>query len=311
MPALSAAFFDQIYAPATTNGSFESFFLNTCRPSTRELRPSKPHDKQPATHPLVIFSPGGGNSRLIYNAIAQSISSYGYHVLTIDHPYDALGVEYPDGSYVLAANYTTDADYETAIHVRTADVHFVLDSLSSKSQRLAALLPRSSAALSQVAVIGHSLGGATALSAMLADERISAGANFDGKFFPGVLPPRGSDKDKLDRPFMLVGNEARNASTDPTWDLVWQEYLAGPRVELQVQGWQHGAFTDFPLLMSSVGAKGYLDGIGDVNGPRGIEVITKSLLAFLESARKPAGKADMDKVLAKFPEVGVVAVEGY
>lgn len=45
-----------------------------------------------------MFSPGLSASRLLYSAQARALASYGYIVITLDHPYDALFVEFPDGT---------------------------------------------------------------------------------------------------------------------------------------------------------------------------------------------------------------------
>lgn len=55
--------------------------------------------------------------------MAQSLASEGYVVVTIDHPYDADVVEFPDGSYVLAANISSDDDaaLDSLLEVRNPD----------------------------------------------------------------------------------------------------------------------------------------------------------------------------------------------
>lgn len=277
MPDLSAAFYDQLYAPITSNGTFESFTVSTCSVDRESIAHDPCISNVPASLPVVIFSPGFGNSRLLYTAICQSIASHGMHVVAIDHPYDALGVEYPDGSYVLAANITTDEQIEQAIGVRVDDVGFVIDSLSNGT-----ILPLPLADdHSQIFMLGHSLGGATALSAMLENSRILAGANMDGKFFPDILP-----KDtETTRPFLLIGNQQRNVSTDPTWDLVLRKYLSGPTAEYQISGTEHGSFTDLPLLLKAMGVDTSTlqqaeNGIGSVDGLEILRLITDIVVSF-------------------------------
>ena len=91
MPSATAAFYDQQLGafgiPAET---FASLKLTHC--NARDRRGLK--DQQ---FPVVLFSPGLGNSRLIYSAMAQALASKGYIVLSIDHPFDADIVEFPDG----------------------------------------------------------------------------------------------------------------------------------------------------------------------------------------------------------------------
>ena len=60
-------------------------------------------------YPVVILSPGLGNSRLVYSVRAQSLASHGYIVVSIDHPYDAL-TEFPDGTIIQPVDISEDDD---------------------------------------------------------------------------------------------------------------------------------------------------------------------------------------------------------
>jgi hypothetical protein len=76
----------------------------------------------------VLFSPGAGNSRLIYGGIVEAVASAGFAVISVDHPYDADIVVFPDGSIVYGTvNDDTNEEIEQALAVRVADVRFVLD----------------------------------------------------------------------------------------------------------------------------------------------------------------------------------------
>lgn len=69
MDPISATFEDGEYAPVgVPAGAFSSLTLQTCKPYPAS-NPSR-RVKGP-TYPLVLFSPGLGNSRLLYSAIAQ------------------------------------------------------------------------------------------------------------------------------------------------------------------------------------------------------------------------------------------------
>jgi predicted dienelactone hydrolase len=60
--------------------------------------------------PIAIFPSGSGNSRLVYNAMARSLASFGNVVVLIDHPYDAIIVEFPDGTVVEGGNIPEDTE---------------------------------------------------------------------------------------------------------------------------------------------------------------------------------------------------------
>src|SRR6476469_1882794 len=87
---------------------------------------------------------------------------------------------------------------ERLIDIRAADSSFALDQLS----RLAQLEPNSPIAghldLQHVGIVGHSIGGATAVQVMAGDARFKVGVNLDGKLF------RAQPDARLDRPFLWL-----------------------------------------------------------------------------------------------------------
>lgn len=104
MPPATAASYGPLSQSAGLPATlFESFQLDFCKPS-KGCRVATRNEKIPR-FPLILFSPGLGESRLLYSATAKSIAAQGYIVATIDHPYDADVVEFPDGS-VARRNWT-------------------------------------------------------------------------------------------------------------------------------------------------------------------------------------------------------------
>jgi hypothetical protein len=71
--------------------------------------------------PLVIFSPGMDNSRLLYSAMAKSTASFGYIVVNVNHSYGAAFVEYPVGTITMAANISSDAHIILDVDTRAKD----------------------------------------------------------------------------------------------------------------------------------------------------------------------------------------------
>jgi predicted dienelactone hydrolase len=65
-----------------------------------EFSPCDQASNKKNEYPLVLFDPGFGESRLIYGAMARSLASHGYVVVTVDHPFDAPAVQFPDGSII-------------------------------------------------------------------------------------------------------------------------------------------------------------------------------------------------------------------
>jgi hypothetical protein len=89
---------------------FEDIRINFCQPSAC-------HGTKHQKYPLVVFSPGLSASRLLYTLQAKALASYGFVVVTIDHPYDATFVEFPDGSSVRGTVGYSDGESDLATEV--------------------------------------------------------------------------------------------------------------------------------------------------------------------------------------------------
>ncbi|OAL32070.1 hypothetical protein AYO20_08008 [Fonsecaea nubica] len=95
-----------------------------------------------------------------------------------DHLHDGTIVEYPDDSYVENVNVTSPDKILTLLEPRIADVSFVLDNVTNGT--LCEQLGIPSLDTDRTATFGHSLGGATAVDALLAEPRLRVGCNRDG-----------------------------------------------------------------------------------------------------------------------------------
>ena len=98
-PAVAKLYGQKAQSMGLSNETFAAFEYSACSlPSTPKGCGSKKR------FPLVIFSPGAGNSRLLYSNMARSFASSGNVVVLIDHPYDADIVEFPDGKTIMTGN---------------------------------------------------------------------------------------------------------------------------------------------------------------------------------------------------------------
>ena len=101
VPALSAKVYDALGGQfGLASGFLGQFEMDYCNAST--ITPQEKVSKN--QFPIAIFSPGLTMSRLAYGALARSLASLGHIILTVDHPYDALFVEFPDGSNITMSN---------------------------------------------------------------------------------------------------------------------------------------------------------------------------------------------------------------
>ncbi|KAI9800939.1 MAG: hypothetical protein M1833_003076 [Piccolia ochrophora] len=284
------------------NGTLQQLSMQVCRADAAIAGNSD-------DHPLVVISPGFGSSRLFYSAIAAAIASVGYKVVSIDHPYDGAFVEFPDGAVALgkADLLRTQEMAEKAVGVRAGDVSFLLDQLVSL-QVSRQLIPGSDSDVNvtEVGMVGHSLGGATAASAMANDRRIAGAVNMDGKLYGKEVIEGG-----LGRPFLIIASSALNSSEEGD-TLGWTSTLDHSRdfkLQLKLAGSQHATFSDFALLAQAIGyrdtvPKELVDTVlGTIDGVRSFKVITTYIIAFLDQVLRHKETALLSKPDERYPEI--------
>lgn len=104
--------------PEDVPGSFEVEYCSLSRTAPCE-------SSRKLTFPVAVFSPGHTVSRLLYTGIAQTLASRGYVVITVDHPWDADIVEFPDGTTIRSTNDTT-IDPVIEMHLEASTMYRVL-----------------------------------------------------------------------------------------------------------------------------------------------------------------------------------------
>ncbi len=295
MPPATAAIYEAAFAEyGLPSGTLSRIFTRCCL--------AAPMSTQTAL-PLLIFSPGGGESRFLYTTIMEELARRGYIVAAIDHPYDALVVEFPNGRLVHAQGKKIDRDLvELLVDTRAKDVSFVLDYLYSDPKDFPLAINTS-----QVIAFGHSLGGATAAEAILNDTRINGGINLDGRLFGSMEKPNVT----LSKPFLQFRSEFSASKPYWHWDQAWQ-HLSGWKVELSLNGSRHSTFSDLPLLAEVTGLKKKLGKeygplLGKIDGLRVLEIVVTYVDAFAKyvSTRKRGTLLDSD-ANKRFPEVKIM-----
>ncbi|KAH6640157.1 Alpha/Beta hydrolase protein [Chaetomium tenue] len=295
MPPATAASYGPLSQSAGLPATiFESFQLDFCK-LTKGCRG---RTETMPRFPLILFSPGLGESRLLYSATAKSIAAQGYIVATIDHPYDAEVVEFPDGA-VVRRNWTQGMEQQLT-EIRAADISFALSELShlTTSHPSSRDLPTAQIDFTRVIAMGHSVGGAAAAQALQQDRRIRGAINLDGRLFSPVLEPsslrRRAGKTIVNgRPFLLLGRE-KHADEDPTWNQFWRSMLqhgkpGQPAAMLGVAGTTHSSFTDLPALIGALGLsdedQSRVEGmLGVVRGARMQQILAELSSSFFTGA---------------------------
>jgi dienelactone hydrolase len=181
--------------------------------------------------------------------------------------------------------------------IRAADSRFVLDQLTE----LARIEPTSPLAghldVQHVGMIGHSLGGATAVQVISTDARFQVGVNIDGTL-PDTLA-----RASLERPFLWLQSDGKHQDH---YLQVRDELMGGLKQGgdvIVVGGSVHQSFTDAQSYFSATG-RGLL---GDGARPEAVDDITwrtsDVIAAFVGPyLGGPAGPG-LDQVLARHPSL--------
>ncbi|MFI7445566.1 alpha/beta hydrolase family protein [Nonomuraea indica] len=252
--------------------------------------------------PLVVLSPGHGKPRAELTSLAEDLASRGYVVAAVDHTYENIATTFPDGrvsTCVTCEMDRTPAWWEKLSHGRAADVSFVLDQLTASraAWKGARLIDPS-----RIAMAGHSVGGASALPAMVKDSRIRAGVDVDGTT-DAPIPGSG-----LSRPFLFLGRQSTytpgSGEAAATWERDWKQ-LTGWKRWLLVRGAEHVSFTDLGLLTDQLG----IDVGADIAGARAMEITRRYVAAFLDQHLRGRPQPLLDEPSARYPEVLHCTVE--
>jgi predicted dienelactone hydrolase len=280
-----AAFYDRTSGPVGLNPGVADFAGTPTHAGTGA-------PALPGARPVVLYSPGGGQSRAFGTTLVEDLASRGFVVVTVDHTF-AGPVEFPDRTELPASG----VDRALMMRERARDTGFVLDQLAvvaagGNPDVAGHPLPAGVECvldLSRVGMFGHSMGGFTTAEAMLSDRRIDVGANLDGSMHPdfGQASTRGTD-----RPFLLVGGGTSGAHGHPhdhrhapDWASFWANSTGWKR-DLHLPAAEHGSFTDAQVLLPQISreeplpAEKVAAAIGTVDPGRSLAAQREHLAAF-------------------------------
>jgi len=149
---------------------------------------------------------------------------------------------------------------------------------------------------SRIAMAGHSIGGAAAIAALVADPRIRAGIDMDGTIHVPV-PDEG-----LARPFLFLGKQSNytpgSGGSVTTWERNWR-LLTGWKRWLLVTRAIHASFTDLALLADQVG----IDAGAGLSGARSLDITRAYVRAFFDQHLRDKPQALLDQPSPRYPEV--------
>jgi predicted dienelactone hydrolase len=192
-------------------------------------------------HPVVVFTPGYTGTFTDYTFLLEDLASRGYVVASVDHTYEATIVEFPDGTLIKSAvgshfANTWRLDDETlsvVMATRQADLSFMINELdrlnaTSGSPFGGRLDP------ARIGIMGHSLGGAAALSALQQDSRFKAAVLFDGAIADESVIP-------MDSATLILAMGC--AEWEENECGLWNN-IAGPHLAVNLRGDEHLTASD-------------------------------------------------------------------
>ncbi|MFF3553777.1 alpha/beta hydrolase family protein [Streptomyces tsukubensis] len=182
----------------------------------------------PGRRPVLVYSPGGGDSRTLGTTLAEDLASHGRVVVLVDHPGDASQVELPTGMRTTVLIGPPDpATFRTMVDTRIGDLRLVLDRLGD--------LPLAPVVDScRIGMYGHSAGGTAAVYAARRDRRVGAVANLEG--YLDLHPtPAG-----LDRPLLLFRTDGFDGAAR-----IASSWASLPGHRRLLPDANHWAFTDY------------------------------------------------------------------
>jgi predicted dienelactone hydrolase len=271
-------------------------------------------------YPIVLLRGGLGAFTTDYTTLAEDLASHGYVVVGFDAPYRTFLVVFPDGRVVTRpANLNPETlGGEAKVHLANrllgawvADMGFVVDRLA-RMNALASGRFGGRLDMERIAVVGHSLGGATAAQFCHDDPRARVGVDIDGRLFGSVV------RDGINRPFMFLLSDHAKVP-DPgdrqvldEIDSVYDRLPAQSRCELLVRGANHFSFSDMLLERSLlVRAVMRMTGVLGLGPRRGLEITAASVRRFLDVQLKEAPAASLQDLSTDYPELQSLHSDGF
>lgn len=249
-----------------------------------------PISTQEESYPVIIFSHGDSATRYQNIALVRELVSHGYIVVGIDHTYNAGYTVFPDGRVALRDKaFQLVGGDEGMIKTRVLDISFLINEMEKWDETDPIF--KNAINEKRIGALGHSLGGSTVAEALIAEKRIIAGINMDGRVYENVTTTN------IGKPFMhMMGEQSLNNGDYVQFnrnqfssDEEYEEMLKHMRLfsssfsitynhqvkdayKMEIKGASHYDFTDGPFFISLFG--------GSISIQRAHEIISNASLSF-------------------------------
>jgi dienelactone hydrolase len=277
-----------------------------------------PRQASASSYPVLLFTPGLGWLASDYSVLLEDLASHGYVVVGLASPGFADVVRFDDGREVLRTlgigeKIGTD---QAIVH---ADAAFVLRRLRELAADHDNLL-HGRVDLTRIGVLGHSLGGTTALMLAARDTTVRAAVNIDGDPMGDVvgITPK--------QPLLLLSSESPTIAEAPPgvssehMELVrqglerselrrtndWLRNSADSRMAYRVRvlGTHHLNFEDAALFSSWLATpKERWMRVGSIDGARGLAVTAEVVRTFFDVTFRGSDDRAFGELARRVPEI--------
>ena len=153
--------------------------------------------------------------------------------------------------------------------------------------------------LQHVGIVGHSIGGATAVQVMAGDPRFKVGVNLDGKLF-GTEPDA-----RLNRPFLWIQSGGTQTAEYTNGRDRFLARQGDGGTLLTIRKSVHMSFTDDPSYLTSLGRRliGAPIGIGSISLADMTSMTGDTISAFVGPALGVKSGRSLDEVVASHPGI--------
>lgn len=261
--------------------------------------------------PLLLFSHGLGISRINYTMFAEELASFGFIVVTIDHPFSGVTV-LPDGRLLSISADKRRKNWSPEVAAQVVE-DFANDALYILNQLIKGKFAKQMDT-KRIGMIGHSIGGASALEVCRIDSRFKACANLDGAPF-GVIAKQGVTKPTLvlrSNPVFTDEDLAKRGQTreqsekfvkdrNAIYDQLLPKQKNAPTYIVRINGAGHLSFSDTPFFKDvppPLGGK-------FIEGSRSFLIASDYVRGFFDKYLNGQEKGILDKVESSYPKVTV------
>ena len=281
-------------------------------------RNAVPRQASTSRYPLLLFTPGLGWLASDYSVLLEDLASHGYVIVGLASPGFADVVRFADGREVvrtlgIGEKIGTD---QAIVHADAAFVlHFVKEIVEDPHSLLHHRVD-----LTRVGVLGHSLGGTTALMLAARDSTIRAAVNIDGDPMGDVvgIAPK--------QPLLLVSSESPTIAEAPpgmsserleltrqglerseqrrTNDWLHNSAEARMAYRVRILGTHHLNFEDAALASSwLVTPKDRWMRVGPIDGARGLAVTAEVVRTFFDVTLRGRDDRAFGELARRVPEI--------